>query len=40
MFDKLPKSALDVMDWAWADYEPYYDELAERPFKSAATQAS
>ncbi|MEO8606275.1 MAG: M3 family oligoendopeptidase [Chloroflexota bacterium] len=34
MFDKLPQTALEAMDWSWADYEPYYDELAERPFNA------
>src|SRR5215510_6619106 len=39
MFDNLPKSALDVMDWSWADYEPYYDALAERPFNAETVGA-
>jgi oligoendopeptidase F len=34
MFDNLPRTALDAMDWMWADYDPYYDELAERPINA------
>jgi oligoendopeptidase F len=30
MFDNLPKTALEVMDWSWAQYQPYYDNLVAR----------
>ncbi len=30
MFSKLPKSALDAMDWSWAEYKDYYQNLEER----------
>lgn len=39
MFDKLPKTAQDAMDWTWADYEPYYDALAERPLNAETVGA-
>ncbi len=26
----LPKNALDVLDWDWAQYEPHFTQLAER----------
>ncbi len=31
MFDSLPRSALDFMDWSWMQIEPYYQKLGERP---------
>lgn len=31
----LPNNALDVMDWPWTRFEPYYQELATRPLSSA-----
>jgi len=31
----LPNNALDVMDWPWAKFQPYYQELAERPISPA-----
>lgn len=30
MFETLPKSALDFMDWDWAKIEPYINELISR----------
>ena len=30
MFSSLPKTALEVLEWPWEKYAPYYKELAER----------
>ena len=30
MFDALPKDAKGLMDWSWAEFEPYYDDLIRR----------
>ncbi len=32
----LPTTALEFMDWTWAQIEPYFKELAERPLDSAS----
>lgn len=31
MFDTLPKTAQEFMDWPWERIAPYYEELAKRP---------
>jgi oligoendopeptidase F len=31
-----PENALDVLDWPWEKYEPYYTELAERELDPAS----
>ena len=31
MFEMLPRDAHAVMDWEWAQFAPYYEELAARP---------
>ncbi len=31
MFSFLPKSALSILDWTWAQYEPYFQDLIDRP---------
>lgn len=30
MFEMLPVSALDALDWQWADYEPFAKDLQQR----------
>jgi oligoendopeptidase F len=35
MFDSLPKSALEFMDWNWPQIEPYYHDLAARTLTAA-----
>lgn len=30
MFDALPKDAKGLMDWSWAEFGPYYDDLTRR----------
>jgi oligoendopeptidase F len=30
MFNALPKNALEVMDWSWSQFEPYYTDLQNR----------
>lgn len=30
MFDKLPKSAFDVFEWGYEQYQPYFDDLLSR----------
>ncbi len=30
VFDALPKDAKGLMDWSWAEFEPYYDDLIRR----------
>jgi oligoendopeptidase F len=34
MFDTLPESAFEVLDWSWEQYEPFVQELVERPLTS------
>ncbi|MEM6281773.1 MAG: M3 family oligoendopeptidase, partial [Chloroflexota bacterium] len=31
MFDSLPQQAQDGFQWAWDDYQPYFDNLLNRP---------
>ena len=38
MFDALPKDAKGLMDWSWAEFGPYYDDLIRREL-SAETVA-
>lgn len=35
MFENLPKTAQDVMDWSWAQFEPYYTSLQKRDLTAA-----
>lgn len=35
MFDSLPQDARQVMDWTWAQFEPYHTDLAGRPVTAA-----
>lgn len=35
MFDTLPRTAHDVMDWEWAQFAPYYADLEARPLDAA-----
>jgi len=30
MFDSLPKSSLEVLDWSWEKYQPFVDDLGNR----------
>jgi oligoendopeptidase F len=30
VFDSLPKDAKGLMDWSWADFQPYYEDLVGR----------
>jgi oligoendopeptidase F len=32
----LPQSALDVLDWEWSKYQPYYEELSARAIDAAS----
>lgn len=34
MFEKLPTSAIDALDWQWADYKPFAQNLLERDLKA------
>lgn len=36
MFDTLPASYVDFVDWSWSDYEPYYQDLLARQLDSAS----
>ena len=38
MFDSLPATTHDVMDWDWPQFSPYYDDLLTRPL-TATTAA-
>ncbi len=35
MFETLPATAQEFMDWPWARIAPYYEELAERPLTAS-----
>lgn len=35
MFDTLPAHAYDLLDWSWADIEPFVRDLRERPLDAA-----
>jgi oligoendopeptidase F len=39
MFDTLPKSALEFMDWNWSQIEPYYHDLSSRTPNQANVNA-
>ncbi|NWF67716.1 MAG: M3 family oligoendopeptidase [Chloroflexi bacterium] len=36
MFDSLPKTGLGALDWQWAQYEPYVQDLLARSLSAAA----
>lgn len=36
MFDQLPDSTDTMMDWDWAQFQPYYDDLAGRELDAAS----
>jgi len=35
MFNHLPTSATDALDWDWSEYEPYFTHLTARPLDDA-----
>ncbi len=35
MFEKLPKDIQSVMDWSWAQFEPFFQDLETRPLSEA-----
>lgn len=35
MLKNLPITAQEIIDWTWSEIEPYYKELAARPFSAA-----
>ena len=35
MFASLPETAIEFMDWSWAQIEPYYQDLQARPINHA-----
>lgn len=39
MFDQLPKRPTEFMNWHWAQIEPYYRELADRPLSPDSISA-
>jgi oligoendopeptidase F len=39
MFENLPESVHDVMDWEWSQFEPYFDDLAARPLSAGTVEA-
>lgn len=39
MFDSLPKSALDALDWAGEQYQPYFDNLLGRELSAASMES-
>jgi oligoendopeptidase F len=39
MFNQLPQHAIDALDWGWADYQPYFDDLAARTLDEATASA-
>jgi hypothetical protein len=36
MFNTLPRTAREVMDWEWAQFAPYYADLEARALDAAA----
>ena len=34
MFSTLPDNALEILDWDWPKFEPYYEQLYDRPLNS------
>jgi oligoendopeptidase F len=39
MFDQLPARAQDAYDWAWEDYQPYFEDLHARDLTEATSAA-
>jgi len=39
MLSPLPKTALEFMSWPWAQIEPYYQELVDRPIDVGSVSA-
>jgi oligoendopeptidase F len=39
MLHEFPATAFEFMDWPWSKIEPYYQELAERPFDAGSLQS-
>ncbi len=39
MFDSLPKNPQEFMNWTWAQIEPYYQDLINRPLSAQTVDA-
>jgi oligoendopeptidase F len=38
MFDRLPQTALDLLDWSWSQIEPYFRDLENRPLTAETVE--
>ncbi len=39
MFENLPNSAAEALDWDWSHYEPYFNQLISRPLDDSTAPA-
>ncbi len=38
MFERLPRTALDLLDWPWSRIEPYFCDLEDRPLSAETVE--
>lgn len=38
MFERLPRTALDLLDWPWSRIEPYFRDLEDRPLSAETVE--